>query len=149
MSARELVSYKRTQVETASPLHLVVMLYDGAISNLKLARQAIVDGDVESKSRGIDKALAIIGELQATLDMERGGDIATSLNALYAYFCEQVVDGSVRLDPAPLDHVASLLQTVRSAWDEIAQRPLDETGKGLPGGVSQAPESRPRLSVHT
>ena len=88
MQSQDLAHYKKTQIETATPLQLVVMLYDGAIVNAQRAIEAIRSGNVEQKSQAVDKTLAIVGELQATLDMEQGGDIARNLNSLYTYFCE-------------------------------------------------------------
>ena len=82
MTTEGLTKYKHTQIETATPLQLVVMLYDGAMENLRDAKSAIAEGNVERKTAAVDKLLAILGELQATLDMERGGDIASNLNVV-------------------------------------------------------------------
>jgi len=155
MPAPEVTSYMKTQIETATPLQLVVMLYDGAMENTRKAREAIVAGDVEKKTEAVDKLLAILGELQGTLDMERGGEIATSLNALYTYFCEQVVTASVKLDPEPLDNVQTLLNGIRQAWQEICQRPADVVQAATGSDASRAvtslapPEERKRVSVRT
>ncbi len=153
MTTPNLNSYMKTQIETATPLQLVVMLYDGAIDNARKAREAIASGDVEAKTRAVDKLLAILGELQSTLDMERGGEISVNLNALYTYFCEQVVTASVKLDPEPLDNVESLLSSIRGAWHEIATRPAspDPTAVGndpAVAGMSGTSESK-RISVRT
>lgn len=154
MSTEGLSQYMKTQVETATPLQLVVMLYDGAIRNIGLATEAITEGNVEKKTQAVDKLLAILGELQSTLDMERGGEIAVNLNALYTYFCEQVVTASVKMDAEPLQNVGTLLDNIRSAWHEIAQRPAAETVPApLPAAAAQAaaaprPEGK-RVSVRT
>ena len=151
MPTQELTSYKRTEIETATPLQLVVMLYDGAMDNLRLARRAIDAGDLEQKTQAVDRLLAILGELQSTLDMERGGDIAQNLNALYTYFCEQIVEASVKLDPVPLEHVLSLLAGIRSAWYEISQKSAQENQAAAGDGVAaspQPPHTR-RVSVRT
>jgi flagellar protein FliS len=150
MPPEGLTHYKKTQIETATPLQLVVMLYDGAVENLQRAKNAIADNDVALKSRSVDKALAIVGELQATLDMEEGGEIARSLNALYAYACEQIVEASVSMNAAPLDSVTSLLTTLRSAWHEISQRPASEIAASLPkrsGETGAVPPSPPSGNV--
>jgi flagellar secretion chaperone FliS len=142
---QDIASYRRTQIETASPLQLVVLLYDGAIENLAAAKTAISSGDVAAKSHSVDRALAILGELQATLDKEKGAEIAERLDALYTYFCEQVVEASVRLDTAPLDHVIELLGTIRGAWHEISIRPSSADGLQVPSSG----EPRSRVSVRT
>lgn len=123
MRAQEVAQYRRVEIETATPLRRVVMLYDGAMEFCRQASQAIRDGKIEAKTRAVDKSLAVIGELQGSLDMDQGGEIANSLNALYAYMCEQIVEASVRSDPQPIGHVNDLLATLRSAWHEIATQP--------------------------
>jgi flagellar protein FliS len=145
MNATELVRYRRTQIETASPLELVVMLYDGAIEQCRIAREAVLTKQFASKSRAVDKTLAILGELQGSLDMDQGGELARSLGALYTYMCEQVVEGSVRLEAGPFEDVERLLATLRSGWHEIATRRLTVT----PPPPVGAETSRARLSVTT
>ena len=143
--------YKQTQIETATPLQLVVMLYDGALKHIREAKAAIAEGDMEQKTQAVDKLLAILGELQATLDMERGGDIATNLNSLYTYFCEQVVEASVKLETTPLDNVETLMASIRTAWHEIAQKPAAELTpppQGIAPPPPMAPDT-PRVSVRT
>lgn len=153
MTTPNLNSYMKTQIETATPLQLVVMLYDGAIDHARKAREAIVSGDVEAKTRSVDKLLAILGELQSTLDMERGGEISVNLNALYTYFCEQVVTASVQLDPEPLENVQTLLTGIRGAWHEISTRPPETTApttgaSAVPGMPREGDETK-RVSVRT
>ena len=69
----------------------------------------------------VDRALAIIGELQGTLRMEEGGEIAKSLDTLYTYMTNRILDGSMRLDPRPFDEVVKLLTNLNSAWKTIAE----------------------------
>jgi len=144
MQPQNSTNYRRTQIETATPLQLVALLYDGAIDNAHRAAKAIVDKDVATKTQAVDKLLAIVGELQSNLDMERGGDIARNLNALYTYMSEQTVQASVKLNPEPLESVVALLETVGSAWREIASRPEAAS----PAPAPQGPEpKRAQLSV--
>ncbi len=70
--------YQQVEVNTCNKLQLVVMLYDGAIRFLGEARTAILTKNVRAKAVALDRALAIIGELQSTLQLEEGGDIAAS-----------------------------------------------------------------------
>ena len=83
MQTRGIADYKRTQVETATPVQLLVMLYDAALDNCRRAKDAIAQNDLDGKSQAVDKSLAIIGELQGSLDMEQGGEIAKTSNACW------------------------------------------------------------------
>jgi len=114
--------YQQVEVNTCNKLQLVVMLYDGAIRFLGEARTAIQAKNVRAKAVALDRALAIIGELQSTLQLEEGGDIAASLNSLYNYMNESLLLASANMDPKPVDHVIRLLKTLNSAWTEIAQK---------------------------
>ena len=71
--------YRRTQILTASEIQVIVLLYDGAIQSLELAREGIVTNNYADKARFIGRAVAIVSELSNVLDMEQGKDIALSL----------------------------------------------------------------------
>ena len=115
-------AYLQTHVQSRSPLELVVMLYDGLLRFLGDAGGAIDGGDLPAKRDAISKALAVLSELQSTLNMEQGGEVATSLDALYTYVNGRLLDASMQNDRAPLDESARLLRTLREAWAEIATR---------------------------
>ncbi len=114
--------YQQVEVNTCNKLQLVVMLYDGAIRFLGEARTAIETRNIRAKAVALDRALAIIGELQSTLQLEEGGDVAASLNSLYNHMNESLLLASAKMDAKPVDHVIRLLKTLNSAWTEIAQK---------------------------
>jgi flagellar protein FliS len=114
--------YQQVEVNTSNNLKLVVMLYEGATRFLGEAREAILKKDVRGKANSLDRALSIIGELQSTLRLDEGGDIASSLNSLYTFMNERLLEASARMDVRPLDQVIRLLRTLNSAWTEIAQK---------------------------
>ena len=114
--------YQQVEVNTCNKLQLVVMLYDGAIRFLGEARTAIETRNIRAKAVALDRALAIIGELQSTLQLEEGGDVAASLNSLYNHMNESLLLASAKMDAKPVDHVIRLLRTLNSAWTEIAQK---------------------------
>jgi flagellar protein FliS len=112
--------YKEISIQTASPTKLVVMLYQGALRFLRDALDDIQRQDYVRKRQSIDRAAAIIHYLQATLDTEKGKDIAHELNRLYTYMTMRVYEGSSRLDCAPIEEVIKLLETLLSGWEQIA-----------------------------
>ena len=114
--------YQQVEINTCNKLQLVVMLYDGAIRFLGEARMAIQTKNIRAKAVALDRALAIIGELQSTLQLEEGGDVAASLNRLYNHMNESLLMASAEMDAKPVDHVIRLLKTLNSAWAEIAQK---------------------------
>ncbi len=77
--------YEQTQVTTSSGVQLIVLLYDGAIQSMEIARQEIQVKNIQGKARHLGRAIAIVGELNSVLDLEQGGEIARSLRRLYDY----------------------------------------------------------------
>lgn len=121
-SARAAATYHAVEVSSRSPLELVVLLYDELLDALRGGRDAIARQDLTGKAAPISRALALLGQLIATLDMERGEQVATRLDALYTYAVFRVSDANVTLRAEPLDDCIRLLAPVRDAWAELARR---------------------------
>ena len=120
-SARPAVNpYLQTQVQSRTPLELVVMLYDGAIRFATEARAAIVTRDIARRGNAISRAMAILSELQSTLDLEKGGEIAANLDKLYTFVRDRLVDASVKQDVRPIDEALRVLETLRDGWSGIS-----------------------------
>jgi flagellar protein FliS len=100
-------------------MELVIMLYDGAIRFLGDAREASGRNDRRGRATGISKALAIIAELQSTLNMDAGAEVARELDRLYTYASERLIDANVKRDDAAIDEVRKLLGTVRAGWADV------------------------------
>jgi flagellar protein FliS len=113
-------AYRSTEIESRSPLELVVLLYDGLVRHLTEAREAIARGDLHAKRASVSRALAILNHLQNTVDREQGGEIATQLLSIYGYTSKRIVDGNMKLDSAAIDEALRLLAPLREAWAEIA-----------------------------
>src|SRR5579871_3825551 len=111
--------YRQTQVDTASPTQLVVMLYDGAIRFLSLARQKMGPGDIEARNTLLLKAQRIITHLISSLDLEKGGDVAVNLQRLYTFMLLQIIEANVYDRAAPIDEVVGLLRELRESWVEV------------------------------
>jgi flagellar protein FliS len=109
-------AYETVGAQSSSPLELVVMLYDGAIRFLKQAKEAHERGDVLGRSANVSRVLAIVSELQSTLDVEKGLDIAHELDRLYHYIMGRLLDVTTKRDAAALDEILGLLGTLRDGW---------------------------------
>ena len=114
--------YKEVDVNTSSPLQLVVMLYEGAILSLQQARDHIRNEDIEGRSKAINRCIAIITELQSCLNLKEGGEIAGSLDRLYDYMKRRICKANVDQSGEPLKEVEGLLENLCSAWRELANR---------------------------
>lgn len=112
----------QTHVTTTSPGHLVVMLYDGAITFLEQAKIEIENKRIAQKGILISQALDIIAELDGSLNAEKGGEIATNLHRLYAYCNSRLLMANLKMDIAPIDEVIKILSSFRSAFEEISRK---------------------------
>lgn len=114
--------YLETAVETASPVRLVVMLYDGAIRFLNEAKQAIQNRDFETQNLKFQRAQRILAELISCLDFDKGGEVAENLFRLYTYMYNQLVEANLQDSIERTEHVIHLLSELREAWDTIANQ---------------------------
>jgi len=123
---RAIGAYAKIGVETsvvdANPHRLIAMLFEGARSAINQALLAMRAGDVPTKVRALDKAISIIGQgLQASLDKQRGGEIAQQLSDLYAYMLGRLAVANATSDAAMLEEVDRLLAPIQEAWLAIGQ----------------------------
>ena len=136
LAGRGAQAYIQTQVNSRSPLELVVLLYEGLIRFTGEARSAIERRDLIAKRTAMSRALAVLSELQSTLNMSEGGELAASLDNLYTYINGLLLDGSMQNTVEPLDETLKLAATLRDAWSEIASRGIVE---GSSAGSAERP----------
>lgn len=128
-------NYLVQQVETASPAQLVTLLYDGALA--AIGRALARPDHAETVNHELQRAQAIITELRVTLDFDNGGEVAERLEALYAWFLEQLVTSNVTKDLEPLRTVAEQLATLREAWVEaMATMPAHPADAAVAQGLA-------------
>jgi flagellar protein FliS len=127
---RGLSTYRQTQVQSRTPLELVVMLYDGALKFLNQARDAIERDDIPARRDASTRALAIISELQSTLNMEQGGALAERLDALYGYVNACILQAAAENAVAPLDSATRVLAILRESWVTVAAPAADVPVRG-------------------
>ncbi len=117
---KSIETYQENAVTTQSKGRIVVMLYEGAIKFLKLAKKEIEAKNHEAKSKYINKALDIINELNTVLDMEAGGEVATNLRSLYMFMIRHLHQANIKQDPVKIDEVIKLLEELNQSWKAIS-----------------------------
>lgn len=119
--------YRKQAVSTASPLELIIMLYDAALRHCKSGLKAMEQGDIEEQNKHLTKAQTLLTELIASLDMERGGEIAQNLFGLYSFCLNSLLEANVHDSQEPVLQVIHVLTELRTAWDQIANSNKKET----------------------
>ncbi len=127
---RGLTTYRQTQVQSRTPLELVVMLYDGALTFLHQAREAIERGDIVARRDASSRAITIISELQSTLNMEQGGELAQRLDELYGYVNACILRAAADNAVGPIDDATRVLGVLRDSWVTIATPAADAPVRG-------------------
>ena len=122
-------SYRQVTAKTASPGQLVVMLYEGAIGFLMRALSGFEFEDPaqfnSTISNNLLRAQDVLNELNASLDMERGGEIAVTLRRLYDYMDRRLTESNLQKTPAGIEDTVQRLCQLRDAWREM----LSETAR--------------------
>ncbi len=123
MKPQKIDSYKKMQIETADPATLILMLFDRAIVLLDKAKNEIIEKQYEEKGYSLTKANEIIAELSGTLDMEKGGEIATSLSRLYNFVMREIIDADTNLNTNAIDNAKRIMSELRESWVRIKDNP--------------------------
>lgn len=138
-------TYQEIAVQTSSPAKLVVMLYEGAIRFLRQSITAIQSKDLDRKRQSVDRAVAVIQHLQGTLDMDRGREVAAELDRLYSYITSRILDGSGKLEVAPLEEAIKLLTVLLSGWEEVVKK---EQENSIPPTLLAQQAANGRFELH-
>ncbi|MBV1930783.1 MAG: flagellar export chaperone FliS [Porticoccaceae bacterium] len=125
----------QSAVADASPYQLTAMLFAGVLDNLAAAKGGIERDNVALKGEKIGRAIEIIDNLRATLNMEVGGAVAENLRDLYDYMETRLLRANIDSDAAMIDEVAALMIEIKLGWDGI---PEDQRDVSIPNAGGQA-----------
>lgn len=135
-------AYQKTNINTASQGRLVVLLYEGAIKHLKTALTFIeADGsmkpsNIEDFGSHLQKAEAIITELQVSLDMEKGGDVAKNLMSLYVFFNEELIAANISHDQNKINFVLTKMNELADSWRQISNSTANAPAAKISGALN-------------
>ena len=141
-------AYKKASVNTLDQTKLIIMLYDGAIKNASFAVEHMKSGQIEKVHDCLIKTKNIVTELMATLNMDRGGDIAKNLQSLYSYMFSQLIEANMNKKTEPVIIVIDLLKELRAAWTQINSKKKNDAkrqntpGKGMMQNNQENAEKR-------
>jgi len=117
-----------TQVFSASPEHLITLLFDGAISAIAKAKLHLQMGNIAERGMAISKAIDIVDSgLKASVDLESGGEVAQNLVATYELVLHHLMLANLHADEEKLILAETLLKEIGSAWREACDRPKEPT----------------------
>ncbi len=116
--------YQRVQIETASPTHLIILLYDGAIKFCCRAIEGMQKKDLQLQHNNLVKVQKIVAELMGSLDKEAGGAIADNLFRLYAHMLQELVSANLYDKIEQVENVKQMLEDLRETWQQIDRQKI-------------------------
>jgi flagellar protein FliS len=122
------LSYRKSAIEGASSIGLIVALFDTLAGDFRRAAAAIRKNDIEKRCKELDHASLVLGQLASWVDMDKGGESAQALAQFYAYLRATTMEASVTQSATLLDTQIDTILQVRSAWHK-----LDNGAQGPPG----------------
>jgi flagellar protein FliS len=131
-------SYQQVATQTAPPGQLVLMLYEGAAKFLERALTGFALDDPaecnQTINNNIIRAQNIIFELNVTLNVKDGGDLAMTLRRLYDYMDRRLVEANLKKDQSIVEEVLRRVVVLRDAWAKMlsnqGQTFLEDESKG-------------------
>lgn len=117
------LAYQEAAVRNASAIELVVMLYDILARDLHGAIEAMEAGNIEARSAKLKHGFLALQQLEGTLRMDEGGELAAQMSRFYVMLRAQMMKAQVQRDPEILQELIQLLFSVREAWTEVNGRP--------------------------
>ena len=131
-------AYHQGSASASSPIGLVVLLYEQAAKDLREALKALRAGNIERRTFEINHALLVVGQLQGTLDMDRGGEVAVNLDRFYNQVRTRLLQAQIQASAEILEEQMNLLLSLRETWQEVERRTL-ETKFPTAGIPAEAP----------
>ena len=113
-------AYQGGAATTQNKGRLIVMLYAGAIKFLKLAIKELEANNYDATGQYINKALDIINELNAILNVNAGGEMSSNLRKLYCFMIKHLSEANSKRDPQMIRDVIKLMEDLNQSWKAIS-----------------------------
>jgi flagellar protein FliS len=143
-------SYRQVATQTASPGQLVLLLYNGIIRFLEQSRAGFVLDDPkefnEAINNNLQRAQAIINELNQSLNLTEGGEFAQRMRGLYDYFDRRLQESNMAKTEPGIVEVLKHVTVLRDAWAEMLQRGASEPELAALARMEAPPQPHPRQS---
>lgn len=113
------LAYRRNSILTASKEKLILLLYEGALRGIDEAIRGFTEKNSARAHEAASRSYAIVSELRAVLDFQKGGQIAGDLNRLYLFVQDRLLNANISRSVPPLKEARNVLATLKEGWDGI------------------------------
>ena len=118
--------YQQTQFTTSDRGHILLLMFDGGLRFLGLARRGLEQGDLAQFGHNLGRAQAVIAELLHTLDHKAGGEIASNLERLYRFMLGRLTEANLTKNAQYIADVVRVLDTIAGAYREIIEQKVPQ-----------------------
>ncbi len=116
--------YREIDIQSATPLQLVVALYDAILQDIRGAMAAQKHNDIEERTSQVKHCLLVVAQLQSRLDFENGGEVAKNLDRFYSMIRGKLLEASIKASADAFGAIADMVAPIRSAWNEASTEQL-------------------------
>jgi flagellar secretion chaperone FliS len=135
------LSYRKSAIEGASAIGLIIALFDTLAGDLRRAAAAIRKHDIEKRCRELNHASLVLGQLESWVDLNNGGESAQNLSVFYAYLRAKMMEASAAQSAKLLEKQIEMILHVRGAWQKL--------DVGLPGVAGAPPPTADQATPST
>ena len=118
--------YREIDIQGATPLQIVVALYDAILQDIRGAMAAQKHNDIEERGTQVKHCLLVVAQLQGRLDFENGGEVAKNLDRFYSTVRGKLLEASIKASADAFAAIADMVMPIRSAWNEAATEQLKQ-----------------------
>jgi|SRR5712691_4125449 len=138
--------YRELAVKGATPVGLIILLYDIAIESLAHATREIDAGNIEARTAELNHTLTVIAELERSLNFEAGGDVARRLADFYDVARCKILEANIKSSKEIIERLSGVMCSIREAWQVVEQDNAAKTGAD---STQQPPRTSPTSPAPT
>jgi flagellar secretion chaperone FliS len=125
-------AYRESAVRGASPVGLIVILYEEIIRSIRRAQRAHAGGCIEERTNSMTHAIRVVGHLQGVLDFEKGGPLARELFAFYGLARTKLLEASAYADAELMHSLATEFENMKQAWQRVEHEMAPQKSEDIP-----------------
>ena len=113
------MTYRRSSLNGASPIGLIIALFDTLVGDFRRAAEAIHIGDIEARCKETNHGLLVLGQLESWVDLKAGGESASALSRFYSYLRAKIMEASMTRNAKVLESTIDMILHVRTSWQQL------------------------------
>jgi len=115
-------AYKNTEITTsvssANANDLILLVYSRVLENLRLGKQELENNRPGIKEFSMVNELINLG-LVASLDYQKGGEIAQNLRKIYLWAMHMVIEARLTNSHEKIDEIINIFNGLSQSWESI------------------------------